>query len=454
MFNEISDTRLQAMLKRHLSAKYMQDPKLKNLRLCGSQVTRQMGALPAVFVVTNTEKSRFFGVNTCHSIWACPRCTAKAMAAKGREIASAIDALQKWYNEVAFMVTFTLPHTATMTCSETYEILAKTWRFFSKGKGTNKKQYQRKRDNKQVEYTVAQSPFASFFKVGLGGKHYIRIYEFTHGKNSWHPHIHALFWIPRRKIFDVVGYEDSLNEYWWKCAKRAALEVLKKTRPTIDVKAFVNELYADWRKTPKTGHRSVFISKDERGVARIQESSYYISGWSGDYELTADMKHARTPGHMTPFQMLETAYKTTDENERQRLLELFTEYATAVHHRRRTFWSARTGIVDIIRRWEQSNDYVESLKKKFTDKAIDNERWKVVCWFSVEQWSSICYRELTDDADIKAKILALARLPDGKQQIESLLFENDIDITKNGRHHLTDHIENKVFENVYAELVA
>lgn len=442
MFDEISDTRIQAMLKRHLSANHMQNPKLKNLRLCGTNVTRQMGALPAAFVVTNGTSSRFFGVNTCHSIWACPRCTAKAMADKGREIACAIDALQQNYNEVAFMVTLTLPHVKGMTCAETFNIIAETWRSFSK---TNKRQIRRsyeRKDGSTATYKILATPYNAFYDR-LDIKHSIRVYEFTYGKNSWHPHIHALLWVPRDKLSEVVKYEDKLNEYWWKCAKRNAVKVLKKSRPNQDAEAFVDKLYADWKLQTKTGHKAFFISKDKHGNARIQHSSQYISGWSGNYELTSE-KTARGKGHMTPFQMLERAYRTKDDAERQKLMALFTEYAETVHKRARTFWSIHSGIKDIIRQWQQSEGYVETLKKKFTDKATEVGRWKVACWFSVEQWSSICCLELSTLPNIKAKILTLARLPDAEQKIAEFLIEHDIDIRNNGKHHLTDHIENKV----------
>ena len=461
MLDEVSDTRLQAMLKRHISTLSPETrTKLKGQLYCGSQVVHQSGALPAVFVVSNGEKSKLFGLRHCHSPWACPKCSAVVMAQKGRDIACAIDALLKWHNEAAFMVTFTLPHTKGMSAEETLAILEKTWHMFKKAGNTRgTKQYYTLRTDKNSNdrrargtkgetrtYIKGNDPFGDFretFKV----KHFVRVYEFTWGENSWHPHIHVIFWTPRQNLQKVGEYEDRLNERWWTCAKRAATQIFDKNHPDDKEsnRQRVNKLYADWKKS----HKSVTFSHDRAtGQIRQQKSSNYISGWSGDFEVAGGSIKTANNGHYSPHQLLTAAFETDDAKKRKKFLDLFVEYALATKGHRRVNFSARSGIIPIIRKWKTTESYTELLKKKFMDKAT--AQWKVVCWFSEQQWWSICWIESTTDQNIKPKILEFARLPDAKQLIENYIREFDIDISDNGTHHLEELVGRLYNESLIA----
>lgn len=448
MLDEISDNRLHALLKRHMRTKDKKTREtLKGLMYCGSQVIHVNGATPAVFVVSNNESSRFFGLRNCRSPWSCPKCSAVVMAKKGTDIACAIDALLQWENQIAFMITFTLPHTKNMTCAETFTILEKTWHMFKRaGNRRGKKQTYELRTNKEndkrgvgkkgdtVTYNKGNDPFGNFRET-LGIKHFVRVYEFTWGENSWHPHIHSIFWVPRDNFDKVLDYEEQLNERWWQCAKHCALKFWNQKNPEHDNKARVESLYADWKK----GHKSVTFSRDKLGNLRQQKSSNYVSGWSGDFEVAGGHIKKANNGHFSPRQILEQAFEEQDDTKRAQWLDLYVEYALATRGHRRVNFSARSGIINIIRKWKETQAYIELCKKKSTVEAT--AQWKVVCWFNERQWWSICLVEDTDDINIKAKILQLARLPDAKQQITSLLLSFGIDIRDNREHNLTEVVE-------------
>lgn len=468
MFDEIQDNRALAFLQRYISTTQNDEiqRKLKGIIYCGSQAIVLPHEYPAVYVVKNdkTEETKITNIITCHSAWCCPRCSARVMGEKGARIAAAIDALAKWQNLYPMMITFTLPHTAKMDCNETYEILRNTWRRFMRdGKRTQKRRYTLKTtvgetknksygeeyqtktskncgtknefDKRAVgtageirEYIVHSSKWCKF-RDELDIKHFVRAYEFTWGENSWHPHIHALFWTHKNNFKKITAYEKDIFEYWWKCAKTEALKFYNQKSPDQKDKNknFVNLLFGDFRKEPNGEHRSLYISKDKNGEARKISSSIYICGWGGDAELTGSVhiKEAKN-GHYTPFQMLELAQKNAAE--REKWMKLFLEYAVATRGHRRVEFS-NTGLRSIIEKWRLTEDYQESVKKKYMERAQGS--WQLVVWFKEQQWKQICYIDWQTDEEIKANILELARAPNGKELIEQYLLLFEIDITRN-----------------------
>lgn len=466
----ITDNRQRTMLQKYIHK--TKETKINNLKFCGASVIKETGSMPAVFVLKNDHnRAKFFGNISCHSKWACPVCTPVEMAKVGINIAAAIDALITWQNQYPCMITFTLPHHKYMSCEDATQILKLTWRKFTRA-GNHKgrtKTYTRKKNIEQdkratghagetIQFQVGQNPYGKF-REELQSIHNIRVYEYTWSTlNGWHPHIHALFWIPEKNFDKILDYEQSLLDHWWKCAKRAALEYWNGKFPDKEEenKKHVETLYADEKKITnvnyRTGqrHKALIISKDKKDPtkARKVSSSHYISGWGGDAECTKSQMKIAREGHFTPFQILDKASSETDEDKKEQWLKLFLEYAKATVGSRRTQFSSRSGINKIISKWKLTNQYAEIIKKKFMEKAT--VKWKVVYWFTEKQWSEI-YRTdiLQPDKTLQIQILELARgqpnIEIAKELIKKLLLENNIDTTKNGEHPLKEHIEQKVF---------
>lgn len=462
MEQEVSDNRLKNMWQHYLTQHYYDDKslaKLKGQMLCGSRVVHQLTAQPAVYIVSNGETARTFGNVHCNTPWACPHCTPIVMAKFGERIACAIDALAQWYNQLATMITFTIPHTAGMSCKTSFEILRKTWRMFTHG-GNRKtfKGYYTKSDGTISTYNKHNGAYA-VWRNELESVHNIRVYETTWGENSWHPHIHALFWFPKKHFYKCVNDEDKLLDQWWHCAKHCTLQYFNKTHPENKAKnkAFVEELYADWRKYPKTGHRSLWISKEADGSPRVMKSSYYISGWTGDFEMThTNSKNARDKGHYAPHQMLIKAYNAKVKGDKEtydKFMQLYAEYAEATKGAIRNQFSL-SGISKIIAKWKASNDYYELQKKRFMEKATDRKPWNVVVWFTEQQWKELSFLDKFEDANLLPTILEVATvkapLDFRRRVIATYLLKFSIDITYNDPDDEKCRlIAEKIFENKF-----
>lgn len=437
--SEVADNRLAVMLQNYLE-KDKSRMRLKNLRLCGSRVIHNEHWVPSVFVMYNGKNAHLFGNSFCHNPWACPRCAPQVMAKYGNRIACAIDALQKWHNQVAIMITFTLPHIKSMSADDAFTILRNTWHAFVKG-GMQKgriRHYTTKKTGEHKIYHVGDNAYGKF-REQLGIKHNVRVYEFTYGEEfGWHPHIHALYWVPRKNLDKVLDYEQQLMDLWWNHAKNQAAKFFKKSYPNDPdkVKEIINSIYNDRKKQSKE-HKTLYISLDEHGKPRIQKSSHYIAGWNANAEMTSRGKTANN-GHMTPRQILEKAH---DEPEhRDELLKLYVEYANAVRNHKR-FQFSKTGMNELINKWKLTEAYYETLKKKAMD--AGTEPFRIIVWFTEKQWLEIF--TLNKTHHLIPKILAMAHQPNGKELIERLLLEFGIDITKNDKHPFKSFIEKCLF---------
>ena len=475
-FDDVVDTRALTFLQRYISSNAQNNDKLSGILLCGSRII-PTGKRDAVFLVSNLEdQSRLYGLACCHSPWACPRCSPRVMSDKGTDIACAIDALVQNYNQYAFMATFTLPHTKRMSAADSFFILKDTWRLFTRaGNGTShlSKKYtvksdvgDKRRNNKSsyrkthisddvkkgdvVVYQLKSNEPYGQFRRELGITHWVKVYEFTYSEeNGWHPHIHLLMWVPKHNFDKVLKYRESLLQHWWDSAKKAALNYWNKINPDKKEEnaKSVEEYYSEWRKSPKDGHRSVYFSVDKNGKLIPQKSSFYITGWSSNHEMTGlSTKVTKKEGHYTPFQLIGLAMN--NPSQKDKWMSLFLEYATVTRGSRRVEFSSQSGIRKIINKWKQTEAYTNYLKKKAMGKGT--KPWKVVCWFTRKQWFNICLLDWDYDHEIKATLLKMARAPDKHKAFDEIyqyLLAFDIDIMENGKHPLEEVIENQIFEN-------
>lgn len=412
--SEISNNRLLRILRGKIAKKASDIELMKSTLYCGSQVTRSgIGTRPAVYVLANNKDAKFFGINTCKNSWFCPTCSAKMMAKYATEIACAIDAIRTYQNQVACMITFTIPHTSGMSCEETADILFDTWKAFNVRGNHNLKSKWNQKD-----------PFASFCEE-FNCKHRIRVGEFTWGENGWHPHFHCLFFIDKAKLQKVVEWQDLLNNRWYQLAKRQTVKKWNKLYPDQKDK---NKIRADimYGKMDKAGSSGCYISVDDNGKVIEQKSSMYICGWGADRELTGNYQNKATnQDHMSPQQILEKAEETGDE----KWLDLYMEYARATKKsKRRRISFGNSGIKAMVAKWKLTNTYKEVLAKKNSDLVANGVGfWKVVCYFTESQWLQICL--LDRIIPIKDAILNAALEVDAREIIKDTLEQYDIYLT-------------------------
>lgn len=477
----VSDNRLKGMLKAYLKSKVKENKdifrKVKGIMFCGSSVQKNQLCLGErkTFLIANNEEAQLTALAKCHSVWSCPVCAPLEMAKKGERIGAALDALASSFagvKQYACMITFTIPHTPFMKCTDSYAILLKAWRNFTKTNSKIKKIYKLKTDKVGTQGTTKEYALDSHdafyhFRHDLQVKHFVKAYEVTFGHNNAHPHIHSLWWVPFYLFKKIKDYEKDLFKKWWKSARKATLEYFKnkyenderyKDDPEKLQKALTRateittKLYdKEWMIEPGE-HKSLYISKNADGSIRKITSAAYIAGWGGNMELTASENRKRArPGHYTPHQLLEEAYKclhminerkqyTPEENLKryQKLMELYLDYILATFGHRRVEFST-SGINKIINNWLQTDKHISEQKKKFMDREAERGAWKIIHWFSTEQLYCIYSYE---DEDLISEILEIAHDNDipihkRRQLIIDFLLQYDIDTS-----------QNEVFENL------
>lgn len=417
---EFTDYALQSYYRKKLRLdKYAYAmKKLNSQAWCSTRLTKIRGLTPSVLLLKNRVTAKFEGLQSCKSPWSCPVCSARRMARESSRIASAIEALYKQYGEAGFMITFSVPHYHNFSCKQVYEILKETWKqFVQQGKSKNR--------------IGAFCKFNNEFNC----THRIRVCEFTWGHYGWHPHFHCLFFVPKDRLQEVKNWQEALSERWFELTRRAAKKILKRDNYCEDVDKFIDDYFA--KSAHSRGVPDAVISLTEDGKVRRAVTSDYICGWGSNKELTGNIrKEASHKGHFTPHQILckakELDNETLDDEKADKYFDLYIEYALATFKTYRIKMSP--SLKNIIEQWQETKEYREEIKKK---SKIEGP-WQVVCWFTKLQWYAICVR------DLQSKILQLAMQNNGKQLIEQLLLQYNIDITRNGRHYLQSW-----FEGVY-----
>lgn len=430
MIDEISDHRLQHYFQNYVkqNCNYEIRKVLHSALYCGARIMKPLGHEPAVFLLRNQEETKFYGHITCKNSWFCPTCAAKQMSKYARDVAIGLDALEK-QGQSAFMITLTIPHTSGMTCEETTEILYNSWKLLiSNGNSTVSKAGKKKNNLNNVF-----SKFCEEFNC----KHRVRVGEFTHGKQGWHPHFHCLFWVDSDKFDNVLSWENELQSRWIEVVKLKTLQYWNKLKPD-QKKQNETRLKIMYSKL-KAKSVALYISKDNSGKIIKQKSSMYICGWGADKELTGNYQNkASHEGHSTPYQLLEKGAAGDEE-----AMKLFIEYAVATRKKKHARINFSKGIRDIIKLHKQTNAYQEFVKKKLIQDQAKNGKWEVLLWFNQSQWFRIC--ELEKIRPIKSEILQLAKnhlcYKDARKIIADFLLQYNIDVLANNEHSLEMHIE-------------
>lgn len=112
---------------------------------------------------------RFGGILSCGSVWHCPVCSSKISQYRAKEITNLHQTLTDSRGFSAFMLTLTVSHKKSTPLAESLDVIVKAF-----------------------TYALNHRRFKEAFPDFL----YVKSLEVTYGKNGWHPHIHALFFMP------------------------------------------------------------------------------------------------------------------------------------------------------------------------------------------------------------------------------------------------------------------
>lgn len=387
-----SDHRLLNFLRRAISKKSPEiNSKFRSIKCCGSRILQDAsGRTPGVFILQNeqAQTSKIWGQTSCNNSWGCPVCSAKIMNHHAARITAAIDALHEQH-QTAFMMTLTIPHRKNkvfeVTAADQFEIIYRAWRKF-----TAKCFHLTDKRNRDPLY---------MFTTTLNAWHKIRAAEATWGPfNGWHIHFHCLIWVDDNKFDQVAGWEYDLRKSWEKVVLRTYNQYFAEIYPNrvieFDGKQFTNDdlinyIWGNRNRNKSTKSEMLYFSKNKDGTIMKAQSSDYICGWGADREATGNrQRKASAENHLTPYQILEKAC-----NEKNPFYEnLFFEFLAATRTykaRRQRIDYSRKGLKQIIDNWMKTQKYHEFLKKKHEHAG----NWRILCWFSKQQWFTICHSE-------------------------------------------------------------
>lgn len=414
---ESQNYHLQSWLKRKIATlPFEQQYTLRGLKHCARNVLPASvtpSGQQAVFLLSNGEDSRFFGHLTCKNTWCCPICTARVMEKRRQRIGAALDALGN--KLFAMSLTFTIPHLRFQSCHEVTDILYETWKRFLNAKHCSK--------SREDQFTKPVKDF--FAKI----QHYVKVAEYTWGKNGWHPHFHCIFWTDFESAKTIIDFQPQLQKSWNQIFQNVAQSYWKKNNLERDINKFIDCI----RHANLTGSsESVNFSTNADGSLYRTTSSAYVSGWGGDSEATANIqKKASHSDHYTQWQILELA--ESNETFANLYIEFCLEVCKYVH-KRTTFSHSLKPIID---EYIQKVGYESVIKKKSTE-------WKVLCWFSKEQWLQLCSKNLY--YPVLSNILYLAKKAPLNFNSEELLF--DYIISEIGEVYLpeSNHLSDLVYQ--------
>ena len=238
------------------------------------------------------QTAAFGGLVTCHSVWACPVCSAKISERRRVEILAAITAWELQGGSVA-LLTLTHGHT----------------------------QGDRLADLLQGE----QKALHSFFSCregkrlmdALGRVGHIRAWEVTHGRkrelnNGWHPHFHILLFTSHSHGVGSPCISDWAFRIWHNACRLAGLP-LPNQRHGVTI---------------QDGAQAAAY------VAKMGQEDARASTWGLDAEMTKGHTKRAKDGE-TPFDFLRACLAGEDPHARR----LFREFADAFRGKRQLVWS-------------------------------------------------------------------------------------------------------------------
>lgn len=236
------------------------------------------------------QSASFGGLVTCHSVWACPVCSAKITERRRVEIQAAIAAWEAQGGSVV-LLTATHGHTQGDALADLLKGEQKALdRFFGCRKGRE-------------------------LMEALGRVGHIRAWEVTHGRlrqvnNGWHPHFHILLFL-EHSHHDLTWAEDWAYQVWLNACRLAGLPL-------------PNRRYG------------VTLQDGAKAAAYVAKMGHEDAGgsWGLDAEMTKGHVKRAKDGE-TPFDLLRACLAGDDPQARA----LFREFAENFKGKRQLVWS-------------------------------------------------------------------------------------------------------------------
>jgi hypothetical protein len=332
-----------------------------------------VGSAPGVSVHARVDGAHFGHLETCSSVWACPRCARRIMQGRGDEIGRAITEAHARGWMVA-MITLTMRHGRR-------DPLKGLW------------------DNLTGAWAAVRHNAASRRAYATSGAHgWIRNVEATHGDNGWHVHSHVLVFLPA----DTTGAQLNALATAWFDAWSKRLVGLGARAPirnkgglhfkALDLSTAADAVADYIAKGTFTAPEAVIVGEAvERKLAR---------------ELAGQATKTGRGGNRTPFQVLADFQAFGLEDD----LMLWRDWEQGSRRRRQIHWSQ--GLRD---------DLLDDEEKTDEELAEEDEGGELVAWITFADW-----RAIRDVPGRPAQLLDLvdAVPPEDVLYVLTLLFED------------------------------
>jgi hypothetical protein len=411
--------------RRRLREAIQRFTRLDGLKGCGARLTGELVGLHV-----GTGAARFAGLQSCHSVWACPICQARIRAARSVELERAALAWLKAGHGL-YMATLTVPHwehvrlasrvkaghkcegQRSCTCHCTCPILApspgapkpkctcacpvdpgqlakvvEAWRGVQGGTwwvGRHKIQdgaperwaadyerdvryVRRQEHDDQGRPTGPATVWQEGFRDRWGIVGTTRTIEITYGANGWHSHAHVLIWTEEPATEDRAEVlEEELFDRWKKRCKAVGLP--KPARGEIrDGKRVGKGVDVAAATRSKTGKKGDVLA---RYVVKLQE------GGSLSMEMTrADLKVTRGQKGRTALELAAIAAAGNED-----AVQLWHEFEFATRGLQCLTWShgLRERLAELVELDEREDDEIPDEETEETPEAptllIAREAW-------------------------------------------------------------------------------
>lgn len=367
----------------HLIRKYADEhPKMKSLVksqvLCGCSILPVKGELPAVYLLSNGNRSIFIGNSSCKNAWTCPKCAAKKARTACVEISGIIDAM-KLRGCVPIMMTLTVPHSQNQSVEFTVDVLYTAWRKFKTGKCNTSR-------DKKFGTGNAFIRFCREFDI----KHWYRAAEATFGHNGWHPHFHCLLFVPRQHLKKLAAWEGRLRRSWFRLVLRCMVERWKNDGSNESRADFLRRRIVEQKNSESS---PLFLSKDGNGDIAAVNASAYLAGIASAknaaFELSSiHLKQARA-GHLTSFEVLHkayTCYAANDEDGFNLWMGRYFDLMKATKFRRKFDHSRQLTVI--------SANQIKDVRLAYVAKGLD--QYRCVTYFTAAEWAGLSWLERTE----------------------------------------------------------
>lgn len=317
------------------------------VQLCRRAVADQAAGVSVKVTGTgHAARAGFSGVQTCGSVWACPVCSERINAGRQAELEQGIANWLEAGHAVMFL-TLTMRHHAGHRLADLLETISPAWNRLTSGAGSawnglhGKPRFYRggKADHAMAVLEDGDETFIGQYSRWSAGdaalygiRGFCRLVEVKHGRNGWHPHIHALLFLERpltdEQTADLRG---RLFGRWQKELDRLGFSVLEGVG-------------LDLRPVTRDGIAAYFA-----------KNTYALEPGRAAYEVTGSTTKQLGKGGETPFQFLARMFDpATLEVTDRGLLRLWHEWEQASKGRRQLTWSR--GMRDLLELEKERED--------------------------------------------------------------------------------------------------